>query len=320
MPLKKSDRYYLKMKALYYLYRKGYTQVETAKLLNISRVTLRRLLDEALEEGMLKIEIIDVRNTLQLLHVEDEFRQRFGLKDVILVSCDANTPQEITRAISAEAAAYFDKCIHSNMKIGVTWGRTLNAMVDQLSINHSIHDLTVYTLLGSTSNSPEFQPNILAQNLLQKYGGRLRIITAPFLCGSPQLCSDMKREPQIAGILRETTDLDLTIVGIGEPPVQGSEKLSDYPFDKAIIDELVRHGAVGDICGNFFDIKGQLCNTSLQERIVSIDISELPRHRMVVGVGGGPHKAASILGALNGSYLDVLITDLGTAQQVLAMA
>lgn len=41
---------------------------------------------------------------------------------------------------------------------------------------------------------------------------------------------------------------------------------------------------------------------------------------MVVGIGGGAQKVQSILGALNGSYLDVLVTDLQTAQAVLASA
>ena len=47
MSISQEQRYYLKLKALYYLYEENYTQTEIAKMLNISRVTLRRLLDEA---------------------------------------------------------------------------------------------------------------------------------------------------------------------------------------------------------------------------------------------------------------------------------
>jgi deoxyribonucleoside regulator len=260
-----------------------------------------------------------VRNTLQKLQVEDELRQRFGLRDVRLADNVNCSQQETHRLIASEAAAYFDKSIRSNMKIGVTWGRTLSSMVDQLTINRTIQNLTVYTLVGNTADSPDFQPNILAQKLLQKFNGSLKTIAAPFMCGSAQLCAEMKREPQIANILSGVRDLDITIVGIGEAPVPGSKKLSDYPFDEAIINELVQSGAVGDICGNFFDIDGRVCSTTIKDRIVSIDITELPQHKMVVGVGGGSNKTQSILGALNGSYLDVLITDLETARSVLAL-
>ena len=71
------ERYYLKLKALNYLYVKGCTQVETARLLNISRVTLGKLLDEARAEGMLKIEIVDVRNVSALLETEEALKSRF---------------------------------------------------------------------------------------------------------------------------------------------------------------------------------------------------------------------------------------------------
>ena len=56
MPIQQDQRYYLKLKALYYLYEKNYTQTDIAKLLGVSRVTLGKLLDEAKREGMVKID------------------------------------------------------------------------------------------------------------------------------------------------------------------------------------------------------------------------------------------------------------------------
>ena len=114
-------------------------------------------------------------------------------------------------------------------------------------------------------------------------------------------------------------NLDLTLVGIGEEPVRGSSVLGDYPFDADIIQELVDQQAVGDICGNFIDINGSICKTSLKKRTVSIDIRELRRHKNVVGIGGGSRKVRSILGALHGGYLDVLLTDSNTASAVIEM-
>ena len=67
MSIREDERYYLKLKALYYLYTKGLTQTEIAKMLNISRVTLGKLLEEARAEGMVRVEIVDVRNMLSLL-------------------------------------------------------------------------------------------------------------------------------------------------------------------------------------------------------------------------------------------------------------
>lgn len=319
MAIREDIRYSMKLKALYYLYEKNYTQTEIARILNISRVTLGKWLDEAREEGMIKFEIVDIKNELSLFHLEDEMKERFHLKEVRLVSSADLGDSGVMWKIAINAATYFEQLIHSDMKVGLTWGRTLNAMVKELSGDRRISGLTIYTLVGNAPNDAAFQPNILAQNLLSKYNGSLKILTAPFLCYSAKLCGDIKHDPQISGILRETKDLDITLVGIGEEPMADEKTLSDYPFDDTIIQDLIQNGAVGDICGNFFDISGKPCNTILQNRILSIDIQELPRHKMVIGMGGGSRKVKSLLGALHGSYLDVLITDDQTAREVLAL-
>ncbi len=318
MAIREDVRYSMKLKALYYLYEKNYTQTEIAKILNISRVTLGKWLDEAREEGMIKFEIVDIKNELSLFHLEDEMKERFHLKEVRLINSVDLDDSGVMWKIAINAASYFEQLIHSDMKVGLTWGRTLNAMVNELSGDRRISGLTIYTLVGNAPNDAAFQPNILAQNLLSKYSGCLKILTAPFLCYSSKLCSDIKHDPQIATILQETKDLDITLVGIGEEPMADEKTLSDYPFDDTIIQDLIRNAAVGDICGNFFDITGKPCDTILRDRILSIDIQELPRHRMVVGMGGGSRKVKSLLGALHGSYLDVLITDDRTAREVLA--
>ena len=107
---------------------------------------------------------------------------------------------------------------------------------------------------------------------------------------------------------------------IGEERHCGADHLFGYPFGAETVQELVDANAVGDICGNFFSLDGRLCDTELRSRIISIDISELPSHRMVIGMGGGQKKVRSILGALNGHYLHVLITDVQTSEAVLAEA
>lgn len=319
MPIQSDQRYYLKLKALYYLYEKGYTQTNIAQLLGISRVTLGKLLEEARQEGMVKIEIIDVRGSMQTLRLEEQLKQRFHLQDIKLVDCYNLDKTNLSRRLASEAALYFENLLRSGMNLGFTWGRTLNLMVENLSENRSIQDLNIYTLVGGSAGSPDFG-NILAQRIIQKYQGSTHIITAPFICQTAELCQAIKEEPAISGILNHSRSLDITMVGIGEEPIRNTDQLSCYPFDRQIINELADADAVGDICGNFFDIHGNPCDTSIKDRIISIDIRELQHHKKVIGVGGGPAKVRSILGALNGRYLDVLIIDTETAKEVLALA
>ena len=318
MSFSQDQRYYLKLKALSYLYEEGMSKTYIAKQLHISRVTLDKLLEEAKAEGTNKYEIIDVRGQMQIVQVEKEMCRRFGLRDVRLVDTGAADELTAVRRIAAEGATYVSHILRSNMRIGLTWGRTLSSMIYEMKPDIRITGLTVYTLVGGASTSSSFQPNLLAQQFISKYEGQAVVMTAPFMCQREELCTEIKKEPSIAHILRASREVDITLVGIGEEPEKGADHLSDYPFDRKMIQQLVRANAVGDICGNFFDINGNLCDTPLRNRIVSIDIRELLSHKWVIGIGRGRKKTRSILGALNGGYLDVLITDLETATRVLA--
>ena len=136
----------------------------------------------------------------------------------------------------------------------------------------------------------DFQPNILAQHLIDKYNGHATILTAPFMCQVRTLFCHQRRNQRLL-LLKASHNLDVTLVGIGEAPVRDADHLSDYPFDTATINELVDAEAAGDICGNFFTITGELCNTTLKNRIISIDI-RICRNISVIGVGGGEKKYA----------------------------
>lgn len=320
MPIQPEQRYYLKLKALYLLYEKNYTQVEISKMLGISRVTLNKMLDEARREGLVKIEIVDVKGTVNTFKLEEQIKELFGLSDVRLVANQGEGDSGLVRRMAAEAAAYLERILRSGMRLGFSWGRMLNTMEEYLNENHAIQNLDIYSLVGGSYSVAEFQPNLLIQRVVEKYGGATHILTAPYMCQTPELCQAIKQEPQIAQILEEANNLDITMVGIGQKPPQGAESFSYYPFDASIIEELVNANAVGDICGNFYDIHGQLCQTSLTGRIISVDIRQLIHQKRVIGVAGGENKVESILGALNGGFLDVLITDVVTAKSLMELS
>ncbi len=317
MSISAEQRYYLKQKALFYFYEKGFSNTDIAKMLGISRVTLNRLMMEAKEEGMVRIEIVDTKNLKNLLKLEDSIREQYKLTDVKLVDVNSSDPDTITSRLAAEGAKYLDRHLHSGMKVGIGWGNTLSSMVSQLTPNSAISDLEVYTLLGGACSEANFQPNLLAQSLLNLYGGQAYIINAPFVCHSYLLCSEIKKEPSIDNILKSTRSLDIAIVGIGREPNREHLDKSYYHYPPDIIEEIIEAGAVGDICGNFFDENGDICKTSVADRVVSIDINDLKSCNNVIAIAGGPAKSRSIRSALNGGFIDILITDTGTAEKLL---
>ena len=85
----------------------------------------------------------------------------------------------------------------------------------------------------------------------------------------------------------------------------------------AELDELVRLGAVGDICLRYFDIDGKPIASDVDERVMGISLDDLKQVERVVGVTGGPNKYRAIHAALAGKLVNVIITDHVSAQNVL---
>ena len=144
-------------------------------------------------------------------------------------------------------------------------------------------------------------------------------MNAPFKCETIEACQTIMADSNIASIVERCRKSDLTLVGIGPTPNESIEA-DKRRYDLDIIRELKKNNVCGDIGSNFYDIYGNICNIPICEQFVKVDMRELNQHKCVVGIAGGEHKVASILGALNGHHLDILITDKDTIISVMEMA
>lgn len=204
------------------------------------------------------------------------------------------------------------------MKLSITWGSTIKLLVDRLPADRSIQDLEVMTLIGGAGTTvTAVQPEMLAGRILSKYKGRGRTIDAPFFCQSEEVCRFFKDEPAIREVLQGSLASDLTLVGIGEPPSMDAGYWARSCYSDEMLREIIRSGAVGDICGHYIDAAGRPCCDSVNRRLVAADIEDLKRHKCVVAAAGGPLKHTSVRAALRGGYVDVLITDRATAEAIL---
>jgi DNA-binding transcriptional regulator LsrR (DeoR family) len=86
------------------------------------------------------------------------------------------------------------------------------------------------------------------------------------------------------------------------------------------LDLLRAAGAVGDICLRFFDAAGAAVATPLNDRVIGMKLEQLRGVKRAVGIAGGKQKLRAIRGALRGRYINVLITDRFTAQDLLQSA
>ena len=84
------------------------------------------------------------------------------------------------------------------------------------------------------------------------------------------------------------------------------------------IADLRSCGAVGEICGRFFDSQGRECTSRWRNRAISIELDYLRRIPQVIGVAAGPDRAPAVAGAMRGGLLKSLLIDERGAEALLA--
>jgi DNA-binding transcriptional regulator LsrR (DeoR family) len=73
------------------------------------------------------------------------------------------------------------------------------------------------------------------------------------------------------------------------------------------------------VCPLFFDSAGSLVPSDLDDRVVGIDADTLRQIPRRIGIAGGESKHTAIRAALSGGWVNVLITDTGTAAALLQL-
>ena len=159
----------------------------------------------------------------------------------------------------------------------------------------------------------------LPDNRSSVFSAHLYLIPAPLMLSSRELRDSMRQEPGVDEIFRMIPLSSMSVVGIGgmddEATIVKNGILTKNDFTL-----LRMQGGVGDILSHFLDKNGAPISPSLEQRLISTPPELLRRLDNVIGVAGGPDKAAAILAALQGGYLDVLITDAETAELLLQMS
>ena len=73
------------------------------------------------------------------------------------------------------------------------------------------------------------------------------------------------------------------------------------------------------MCARHYDIHGKVLDLDINRRIIGIELEDLHRVKVVIGVAGGEGKAEAIVGALRGYHINTLVTDEATALRVLEL-
>ena len=300
------------------LYYEDYlTQQQIADELGVSRPTVSRLLTQARREGIVQITIKDPFARSEEL--ETLLAKAFNLKRVVLVAGEGLSGELLRRRLGFATAEYLQHALREESKLGIGWGRTLHSVVEALDVQQPLGIQVVPLIGGLGQISASFQVNDLARRLAEAFGGTWQPFYVPAFVADPVALEALLHVADVEAVLRSWPHVDTALVGIGHFAFQQQSSMLFSSYIAAdVLQKLELCGAVGDLCGRFFDARGQQC--FVERGIIGISLEQLRTLEQVIGVAGGAEKVAAILGALRGGHINVLVTDTVTAQAVLDAA
>lgn len=312
------ERYYLKLKAAYLYYYDDLSQKQVADKLNISRPTLNKMLKEARQEGMVKVEIYDYKNYFNLIKQENLICSKFGLKHAKIVDSFTNDRNIIKERISKTAAEYFNQIIRSGMCVGVGWSPLLENMADYITPLKNITNAEFVSLLGGSGNLDfQINANLLNEKIAKSfYNSSIYNLYTPIFTNDLALYSALTEDKSIKKVLNKMRDLDIALIGV-EGEGTSSTALMTSSVPKEYIKNLQNENVVGNICARFYDIDGNICVKELYNKTISIPLDILKKTPTIIALALGQHSVKALVGAARGGYYNVLITDENTAKAML---
>ena len=298
-------------------YEKELSQKEIAEKYGISRVTVSSYLKRSREEG-----IVDIRVNKKpslAFSLQTELRSCLTMEKVIV--CASDSDETRTRIVVGRAASDLLKSLlRDQLTIGISYGTTLYETIHQLIVRKRFHGVQVVQLLGAMGSRDAMQDGFeLARTLSAKVDGVYRIIQAPLVVQNEHLKEMLLNEPQIAEVMELARSADVALLGVSSnrPEISGIVRAGFLSSEESA--KLYDDGAVGNVCGMHFDVRGGILPLSLNARTIAIAPDELRAIPLRVAVACGVRKAEAILGAIRAGFANALVTDTDAALTMISM-
>ncbi len=304
----------LRMAATLY-YVDGLGQTEVAKLVRVSQTKISRLLAAALERGIVRITVKEYHARHEKL--EHQLCSRFGLKSAAVIKTARNAGAEAARQTVVHFGAPFVASIFPKTGIvAVGGGRSVAEVVQRFRRGEN-RRLTVVQAMGSIdSNLSHVDALELGRAMVKLWGGEFLTLSTPAFVSDRKTRDFFLASSQIKFVWQRLRQAEAAVVGVG--PLDLSVYVERGVLGAADLAHLKGCGAVGEICGRFFDAKGRECASRWRDRVISIELDYLKKIPQVIGVAAGTERAPAVAGALHGGFLKSLLIDEALAQALLA--
>ena len=290
----------------YYL--EGRTRIQIAEEFGLSRFKVSRMLDEAVESGMVEIKIhnpgaIDVELSTALQH-------HYGLEHAYAVAADSTNAADHVDAVARAMAELLQSILRDGDVVGVDCGRTLTHIAPYLT---SLPRCDVVQLTGMagaiTSNGTD-----LVRRISEVSGGESWPLYAPLVVTDARTAQSLGDNLQIREAIERQSSVSCAIVSVGAWTAGASQVYESLTADEARA--LGEAGVCAETCALLLDVEGQRV-PGLDERRMGIDEPVLRGIPTRIAIAAGKEKAAATKSVLKSGLVSSLVTDIDIATAVL---
>jgi len=295
----------------------GLGQGDVAKFAKVSQAKVSRLLALARERGIVRVSVADYQP--RDLDLEARLRARLGFQDVIVIKISEGLPPEdLRKSIGLFAAGAFASLIQPESTIAISGGRAIHALVSGMPESADKHPVVVQTMGSVDSNINSIDAQEVGRALARRLGGKFIAMNTPAFVHRKKMRDALLALEQVGVVNDHLNGADLAIVGIGS--LDNSMFIERGALKEKDVAALKGAGAVGEVCGRFFNAAGRECDTPWRDCVMSIDLRQLAKIPRVIGVVAGTDRSEAIMAAVAGGFLKGLVIDEPGARALLAAA
>ncbi len=295
----------------------GLRQADIAEKLGISQASVSRYLTLAEEQGIVRTVVVSPDGLFPEL--EEGLVESYGLQSAYVI--DISSSEEGVSHVLGTAAA---QCLSSEFKesplVGFTsWSTTLREMAKAMLPRSTGGVQKVVETLGDLG-SPMLQheATMATLQIAKALGAEAVFLRTPGVMPTPEMTRAAMADAHIQSALRILDSLDVALVGVGPADFHGPLEEGDNFFTASQLAAVRDAGAVGQLHQRFIDATGKPVETKLNQLVMGITLEQLRNARRKIVVAGGVAKHAAIAAALAGNWIDVLVTDVNTANYLMA--
>jgi DNA-binding transcriptional regulator LsrR (DeoR family) len=297
-------------------YSKELRQTQIAKELGVSQARVSRLLAAADDFGVVKTTVIAPRGLYSDLEMQLE--DKLGLLQVHIVSSEGET-SNLTQDLGKAAGSLIEAMPLEGKNIGFTaWSRSLRSLAREFNRFLKMAPDNIVELLGDVGSPLVQHEATLATELFANaLGGTPVFLRLPSVVSNSLIAESLiQNDPHARKALALMDELDLALVGVGSCDIASPNYAGANFFTQEQLEIPISKGAVGQINLRFIDADGKPVDCSLDPLVIGITLEQLAKTPIRIAVAAGADKLAALKAAAKGGWINVLITDLATAEQL----